>query len=82
MLPLYRQPWFTFHFDQDRIIPRFHVEGVPAGRQISVFKIDPRTGERLKPLTTATVDEEGWVELTDPIVVRSGEAFIAVPDSE
>src|SRR5262245_10066094 len=28
MLPLYEDPCFTFRFDDDRIIPRFHVEGV------------------------------------------------------
>jgi hypothetical protein len=31
MLPLYQDPWFTFRFADDRIIPRFHLEGVEAG---------------------------------------------------
>lgn len=47
MLPLYQDPWFTFRFAEDRIIPRFYLEGVEAGRQVSVFRIDPQTGERL-----------------------------------
>jgi hypothetical protein len=47
MLPLYEDPWFTFHFAADRLIPRFHLEGVEAGRRVSVFRIDPDTGERL-----------------------------------
>ena len=63
MLPLYEDPWFTFRFADDRIIPRFHLEGVEAGRRVSVFKIDPGTGERLGLLATATVGEGGWVDL-------------------
>jgi hypothetical protein len=79
MKALYEDPWFTFRFADDRIIPRFHLEGVEAGRQISVFKIDPHTGARLGMLTTATVGEGGWVDLGEPIIVRAGEVFIAVP---
>ena len=81
MLPLYHDPHFTFHFADDRIIPRFHLEGVEAGRRVAVFKIDPATGERLGLLATATVGEGGWVELAEPIIVRAGEAFVAVPES-
>ena len=80
MLPLYEDPWFTFRFADDRIIPRFHLEGVEAGRRVSVFKIDPGTGERLGLLATATVGEGGWVDLAEPIIVRAGEAFVAVPE--
>ena len=79
MIPLYHDLHFTFRFADDRIIPRFHLEGVEAGRRISVFKIDPGTGERLGLLTTATVGEAGWVDLAEPIIVRAGEGFIAVP---
>ena len=80
MLPLYEDPWFTFRFADDRIIPRFHLEGVEAGRQVSVFKMDPGTGERLGLLATATSGEGGWVELTEPVIVKAGEAFVAVPE--
>jgi hypothetical protein len=81
MLPLYEDPWFTFRFADDRLIPRFHLEGVQAGRRVSVFRIDPRTGERLGLLATANVGRDGWVDLTESIFVRAGEAFIAVPEA-
>ena len=79
MLPLHQDAWFTFRFADDRLIPRFHLEGVPAGRQVSVFKIESATGERRELLATAIVGESGWVDLREPIIVRAGEAFIAVP---
>src|ERR1700677_4729704 len=41
MISLYEDTHFTFRFADDRIIPRFHLEGVEAGRQVSVFKIIP-----------------------------------------
>jgi hypothetical protein len=82
MLPLYQDPWFTFRFTDDQIIPRFHLEGVEIGRRVSVFKTDPNTGERLGLLARATVGGGGWVELTEPIIVRAGEAFVAVPGEQ
>ena len=82
MIPLYHDPCFTFRFADDRIIPRFHLEGVEVGRRVSAFKINPGTGERLGLLATATVGEGGWVELTEPIIVRAGDAFVAVPEKE
>ena len=81
MIPLHHDPHFTFRFADDRIIPRFHLEGMDAGRRVSVFKIDPDTEERLGLLMTARVGEGGWVDLPEPITVRAGDAFIAVPDS-
>jgi hypothetical protein len=80
MRPLYEDPHFTFRFADDRIIPRFHLKGVEAGQPVSVFGIDPGTDERLGLLATATVGEGGWVELTEPIIVKAGEAFVAVPE--
>ncbi len=82
MLPLYEDPCFTFRFADDRIISRFHLEGVEAGRRVAVFKIDSGSGERLSLLATATVGEGGWVDLPEPIMVRAGETFIAVPELE
>jgi hypothetical protein len=82
MLPLYEDPCFTFCFADDRTIPRFHLEGVEAGRRVFVFKIDPGTGERRGLLRTATVGEGGWVDLDESIIVRAGEGFIAVVDPE
>ncbi len=80
MIPLHREPHFTFHFATDRLIPRFHLEGVPAGQRVGVFKIDPSTGERLGVLATAIAGQDGWVDLAEPIIVHAGEAFIAVPE--
>ncbi len=82
MLPLYEDPQFTFRFADDRIIPRFHLEGVEAGRWVEVFKIDAGTGERLGLLAKATAGEGGWVDLPEPIIVRAGDAFVAVPGPE
>ncbi len=50
-------------------------------RRVSVFKIDPGTGDRLGLLTTAIVGETGWVDLLAPIIVRAGEAFVVVPET-
>ena len=80
MIPLYQDPCYTFRFAEDRTIPRFHLEGVEFGWQVSVYKIDPKTGERLGLLATATVGEGGWVDLAEPIIVRASEVFIAVPE--
>ena len=59
MITLHEDPHFTFRFADDRIIPRFHLEGVEAGRRVSVFKIDAGTGERLGLLAMATVSGGG-----------------------
>lgn len=80
MLPLYQDDRFTFRFAEARIISRFHLEGVEAGRRVLVFEFDPDTGERLGLLATATVGEGGWVDLGKPIIVRPGEVFVAVPE--
>ena len=80
MLPLYHEPPLTFRFSDDRLIPRFHLEGIEPGRRVKVFKIDPGTGERLSLLATATVGAGGWVDLTEPIIVKAGDAFVAVLD--
>ncbi len=71
MLPLSEVPWFTFRFAEARIIPRFHLEGVAAGRRVEVYKIGPGSSERLSLRATAIVGEGGWVELAEPIIVRA-----------
>jgi hypothetical protein len=78
MIPLHRDPHFTFRFADDRIIPRFHLEGVGAGRRVSVFQFNPATNERLGLIATTTVGEGGWVDLPEPIIVRAGSGFVAV----
>ena len=79
MLPLYRDSHFTFRFADDRIIPRFHLDGADAGRRVDVFRIDPSTGVQLGRLATAVVGDGGWVDVNEPIIVRAGDAFVVVP---
>src|ERR1700694_5075201 len=81
MLSVYQDPWFTFRFAEDRIIPRFHLEGIEVWRRLAVFQIDAPTGARLGLLATAAVGEGGWVDLAEPIHVRAGDAFIAEPEA-
>jgi len=66
----------------DRLIPRFPLAGVQGGRRVSVFRIDPGNGAMLGLLANASVGEGGWAVLGEPIIVRSGEAFSAVPEPE
>ena len=80
MIPLHRDPWFSFRIADDQIIPRFRLEGVETGRRVSVFRIDTGTCERLGLLATATVGDGGWVDLQEPIIVGAGEGLIVVPD--
>jgi hypothetical protein len=82
MIPLHHDRWFTFRFTEDRIISRFHLEGIEAGRRVSVFKFDLSTGERLGLLATAAVSQGGWVALSGSIIVQAGEGFVAVVDPE
>jgi hypothetical protein len=60
-MPPYQDPHFTFRFADDRIIPRFPLEGAGPGRRVSVFRIDPGSGARLGLLAVATVGEGGWL---------------------
>ena len=82
MIPLHRDPHFTFRFTDRRLIPRFHLKGVEGGRRVSVFKLDPAGGERLDLIATATVGDGGWVDLPEPIIVQAGEGFVAVPKED
>jgi hypothetical protein len=74
-------PHFTFRFTEDRFVDRFHLDGVEFGRQVTVFMIVPAGGDRRVLVATATVGEGGWVDLAEPIVVRAGDAFVAVPEA-
>lgn len=61
MIPLHHESHFTFRFADDRIIPRFHLEGVEAGRRVAVYRLDPVTGGRLSLIVSARrVKEGGW----------------------
>lgn len=79
MLPLYRDPGFTFRFADARIIPRIHLDDVESGRPVSIFGLDAH-GQRGDLLASATVGDGGWVDLREPIVVKPGDAFLVVPD--
>jgi H+/Cl- antiporter ClcA len=81
-LSLYSDDHYTFRFAEDRLIPRFHLEGLPAGQRIVVFRIDPETGGRGDKLITASVGDGGWVDLSEPLVVRAGDGFVAVPENQ
>ena len=78
MIPLYRDIGFTFHFADNRTIPRFHLDGIAEGYSVTVFRIDPQTGAQHDVLATAVVGDGGWVDLAEPIVMHAGEAFLAV----
>jgi len=41
MTPLYKVVHFTFRFADDRIIPRFHLEGINLGGKFPSSKIGP-----------------------------------------
>jgi hypothetical protein len=78
MIPLHRDPHFTFRFDDGRIIARFHLDGVEPGTRVSVFATGPASGDRLGLLATAVVGDGGWVDLPEPLVVRAGNGFVVV----
>lgn len=80
VLPLHRDPHHTFRFADNRIIHRVHLEGVGAGVRVAVYRIRPETGERLGLLSTGVAGDGGWVDVAAPIVVRAGDAFVAVPE--
>jgi len=81
MLPLYRDPHFTFRFAEDRLVGRFHMDGVAPGTLVSVFALDPTTGGRRGLIVEAVGGDGGWVDLSEPLVVRAGGGFVAVAGS-
>jgi hypothetical protein len=80
MTPLHRDPHFTFRFADDRLVPRFHLAGVEPGRRVAVYRLDPAAGTPLDRLAEAVTGEDGWVDLPEPLVVRAGGGFVAVPE--
>ena len=69
MIRLYEDPVFRFRFVDDRIVPRFHLDGVDSGRRVIVT--DP-SGTRL---ATGIVGDGGWVDLAEPLIVPAGSGF-------
>jgi hypothetical protein len=47
---------------------------------VAVGKFDPVTGDRLGLPTAAAVGDGGSVDLSVPVNVKAGDAFIAVPE--
>ena len=82
MIPLHEESYFTFRFAEDRLIPRFHLEGVTAGRLVRVYAADPMSLQPGNLLATAVVGEGGWVDLPQAIVVRAGEVFVVFPEKD
>ena len=80
MIPLFRDPHFTFRFAEDRLVPRFHLDGVAPGTHVSVFKLDPGSGAPGELLARAGCGADGWVELRSPLIVRAGGGFAVVPE--
>jgi protein-tyrosine phosphatase len=78
---LYADPCFTFRFADDRLIPRFHLAGVPAGQVVRVCAADPKSLEPGQVLATAVVGDSGWVDLPQAIIVRAGEVFVVFPET-
>jgi hypothetical protein len=79
MFALYRETHFTFRFGDDRQISRFHLEGIPPGTPVRIFRLDERTETFGEVLATTTVGDAGWVEIAEPILVRAGIGFVAIP---
>jgi hypothetical protein len=79
MRPFYSESHLTFRLADDRIIPRFHLEGVEIGERVGVFRLDPVTGEQLGLIASATTGQGGWLDLAEPIMMSAGEGFVLVP---
>ena len=80
MIPLYHEAHFTFRFADERRVPRFHLEGIDAGRRVSVFRLDPETERPLDRIASAVVGDAGWVDLAEPLLVGPGRGFVVVPE--
>jgi hypothetical protein len=62
-------------------VPRFHLDSVGAGHLVAVYAIDSTSGRQTDLLAEAVVGEGGWVDLPEPLVVRAGGRFVALPHS-
>ena len=72
MLPLHRDPGWTFPFGDDRLIPAFFLPGAQPGLRVHIT----RDGETIRE---AVVGEAGRVDLVPPLVVRAGEVLLVLP---
>jgi hypothetical protein len=76
MIPLYSDDRFTFCFAEDRIISRFHMEGISVGTSVRIYRFSTETKEVQELLQEAIVGENGWVEIKNPLVMRAGDGFV------
>jgi hypothetical protein len=77
MIPIFREPWYRFCFAENRLIPRFHLEGVPTGVRVRVYRLVQEEPGPL--LLEGIVGEAGWVECLPPLRMHSGEGFLVIP---
>ena len=77
MIPLHRDTIYTYRFADDRLIGRFHLADAPAGQRVVVYRLEGLSTIRGDRLLEARVGANGWVELTEPLIMRTGEGFIA-----
>jgi len=83
VIPLYRDPVFTFRFEEDRLIDRFHLEGVGSGARVAVSRWQAETNHQAGPeLARCVVGDSGWVTLSPPLLMRAGGGFVVsvLPD--
>ena len=80
MISLYREPFYTFSFAEDRKIDRVHLDGVPPGRRVVVLgrtgAVVPRLDGR-HPVHESNARE--WPRLRDRDGVREGRGGPASP---
>lgn len=80
MMSIFQEPFFTFRFADSRLVPRCHLEGIAEGCSVTVYRLDPTTGETSERLFEAMVGADGWVDLPIPIIVPIGGGFRIVPE--
>ena len=75
MIALYHEDDFTFRFAEPRVVGRFHLEGVAAGRVVSVHRLASPGDVVGELLAMATVGAGGWVEVTPAFRVDAVSGF-------
>ncbi|VTR97972.1 hypothetical protein [Tuwongella immobilis] len=82
MIPLFSELEFRFRFAEERIVPRFHLEGIAPGVRIAIFALtasDAAGESRGDWLMDALVGDASWVTVEPPLRVGPGRGFVAVP---
>ena len=79
MLPLYRDPGWTFPFAESRLIPRFFLPGATPGTTVDVHRRDPATGRPGEMIASGLVEADEGVAFEPALLVRAGETLIVLP---